>query len=325
MIYTLAKTVLWIATIAVLAVTILPTLRIHHWWVRMWDFPRLHILVTAIVIAALAVAILKIHALPLISILLACVVYQGIKVWPYSPLAAIEIRTVQHPSGPEFSLLSSNVLMENKEHTKLIDLITHNKPDVLFLMETDEVWLEAMEDVLKDYPTVPSDPRDNHYGLIFATRLHFEKVETVFLVDDETPTLLAHLRDSAGQGFHFIGMHPRPPVPGVDTDERDAQIARAATLTQKSGLPVIAMGDFNDVAWSWTARMFKNQGNFRDPRIGRGPLASFDANHLLMRFPIDQFYLTRGIDLVSFQREAHIGSDHFPMSAVVAINPDESG
>jgi len=115
-------------------------------------------------------------------------------------------------------------------------------------------------------------------------------------------------------------MHPRPPVPGNDTEERDAQIKRAATLTKHSDLPVICMGDFNDVAWSRTAQNFKHHGNFHDPRVGRGMLSSFDANHPILRFPIDQLYVTGGIDLISFERKRAVGSDHFPMNAVVAIN-----
>lgn len=116
-----------------------------------------------------------------------------------------------------------------------------------------------------------------------------------------------------------MGLHPRPPVPGRDTDERDAQIRRAALIADRTIQPVVAMGDFNDVAWSWTSERFKEYGSFRDPRAGRGFLPSFDVNSIWMRFPIDQLYLTDGLALVSFSRLDPVGSDHFPMKAVIGV------
>ena len=119
--------------------------------------------------------------------------------------------------------------------------------------------------------------------------------------------------------FFFVGLHPRPPVPGVDTDDRDEQIKRAALLADREILPVVAMGDFNDVAWSWTFERFKEYGKFKDPRVGRGLIPSFDATSWWMRFPIDQFYVTDGFGLISFSRLDPVGSDHFPMKAIITV------
>lgn len=83
--------------------------------------------------------------------------------------------------------------------------------------------------------------------------------------------------------------------------------------------PVVAMGDFNDVAWSRTSETFKEYGKFKDPRVGRGMIPSFDATSWWMRFPIDQLYLTDGLGLVSFGRLDAVGSDHFPMKAVISV------
>ena len=55
---------------------------------------------------------------------------------------------------------------------------------------------------------------DNHYGLIFATRLKTPPAEGMFLSDDNTPSVQAELLGPHGQEFKFIGLYPRPPVPG---------------------------------------------------------------------------------------------------------------
>ncbi|MBQ4827524.1 endonuclease/exonuclease/phosphatase family protein [Leisingera sp. HS039] len=316
----LMKTVIWLLSLLVLAVTVLPLFNSHQWWIRMWDFPRLHILVVAVALAVLAFLTWRSGALILLLILAASALNQARMIFPFTPLAQVEIELGNFSGGAEISILSANVLMENKEHDQLAALIEEEDPDVLFLMETDSKWVEGLEHTLSGFDTVLTHPLDNHYGFIFATNLEAPSAETIFLSDDNTPTLLAELKAPDGRGFNFIGMHPRPPVPGNDTEERDVQIRRAATLTKNSALPVISMGDFNDVAWSWTAKRFKHHGKYRDPRVGRGMLPSFDAEHPILRFPIDQLYVTEGVDLISFERKRAVGSDHFPMGAVVAIS-----
>lgn len=311
--------VLWLATILAVIVTILPLTTSYQWWIRMWDFPRVHILICALIIAILALWLMHGNATLMVLALMGVIAYQGTKIYPFTPLAQTEIDLSEPGERAQISFIASNVLMENQEHQRAIDMINTEKPDVLLLMETDDVWAEALKETLKHYSTVVSHPRDNHYGMIFATNLEVAKAEMVFLSEDETPTLLSELKSPEGLGFHFVGMHPRPPVPGQDTKERDEQTERAALLTQASDLPVIAMGDFNDVAWSHTAHRFKRIGDYFDPRVGRGFISSFDAKHPVLRFPIDQLYVTKGIDLISFGRKEKIGSDHFPMGAVITI------
>lgn len=39
-----------------------------------------------------------------------------------------------------------------------------------------------------------------------------------------------------------------------------------------------------------------------------------------MRFPIDHFYATEDIAVVSIQRLGFVGSDHFPMAATIRLD-----
>lgn len=309
---------IWTFSAVITVLTIAPFIESNEWWIRMWDFPRVHLLVAAVIVATLAALILRKGAIVPVTVLAICAIYQASKIYPYTPFAEVEIELVPTAS-PQISVLSANVLMGNRDYGRLIELIDEVSPDILFLMETDQSWAGALHKTLSNFDTVVSHPLDNHYGMIFATNLPAHSAETMFLANDKTPTMLAELEAIDGQGFHFIGMHPRPPVPGQDTTQRDAQIKWAATLTQDSDLPVISMGDFNDVAWSRTSERFKHHGSFLDPRVGRGLMSSFDANHPILRFPIDHLYITAGIDLISFGRLRAIGSDHFPMAAIVAI------
>lgn len=314
--------IFWILAAIGLTTTILPLSRNMRWWVRMWDFPRIHIAVLSLGTAAYGVFVGGPWVLLASLALFLCFAYQSVRVLPYTRFARTQIEMTKAPRADHISLVSVNVLMENEDHAKLRTLIDREDPDVLFLMETDTVWEDALEEQLARYPTVVRHPMSNHYGLLFATRLKVHAADTHFLSDDDTPAVLADLECTANFGrFFFVGLHPRPPLPGTDADERDEQIKKSARIANHAVRPVVVMGDFNDVTWSTGSEHFKEYGDFKDPRIGRGMLPSFDARSWFVRLPIDQLLVTDGVQLISFDRLEPIGSDHFPMKAVIAVEP----
>lgn len=309
---------LWAFALAVVITTLLPLTNSVTWWVRMWDFPRLHIAILALIILGAALLVAVSFKLPMIVLMAAALLYQSIQIFPYTPFAKTEVDLVAAPSDVvKVTMLSVNVLMENTRYGDLIRIIEREDPDILFLMETDEVWHDALAPVLDRYATIKMHLADDHYGLIFATRLDPVSVDLLWPDQDDTPALKAVLRGPDGTEFNFIGLHPRPPVPGNDTEARDQQIKDAALMTASADRPTVCMGDFNDVAWSWTTKRFKRYGGFVEPRVGRGMISSFHAEYPLMRLPIDQLFLTENVSLISFNRLENFGSDHFPMIATV--------
>lgn len=310
----------WGLSFTVFVATALPLTHSMRWWVRAWEFPRVHITVLALICIPLVLVSEVAFQLLLIAALVLCILYQCVQIFPYTRFAKTEINLVtQSDPDDRITVLSANVLMENPRKADLVRIIERMDPDVLFLMETDQDWLDAVKATLARYPTVLTYPLDNYYGLIFATRLTAPKAEVVFLSDDNTPAVQAELLSREGVGFNFIGLHPRPPVPGNDTRTRDEQIKKAARITGHADWPTLCIGDFNDVAWSWTSRRFKRYGEFMEPRVGRGMFSTFHAQYPLLAVPIDQLYLTKGIGLVSFGRLEEFGSDHYPIAATITV------
>ena len=309
------------------AVTVLPLSGTHHWWVRMWDFPRVQIAGGQALVAVLAAFFLSGDLRWLVLVpTLAGMALQLWRIRPFTPLSGREMRfATPRGDGHEVTLLASNVLMENDRHDLVRDLILEVDPDVVLLMETDQRWLDGVAPALAGYPKVLSLAKDDYYGLIFATRLEVVDAQVVYLTADETPTVFAELRTPGGRLFHFVGLHPEPPVPGVDTDERDAQILYAARFARRSDVPLVTMGDFNDAAWSHSSRLFKHYGRYLDPRRGRGLYASFHAKNPLIRCAIDQLFLTEDLAVVDFRLGPKIGSDHFPVIARIRVDPEDAG
>ncbi|WP_299673313.1 endonuclease/exonuclease/phosphatase family protein [uncultured Roseobacter sp.] len=312
--------VFWGLALIIIITTLLPLTSSATWWVRMWDFPRLHIAGVAL-LTLLACLPFAMSQKPLLAAaLIAVMVYQGMQIFPYTPLARTEVDIAGAPSpAEEMSLLSLNVLMENTRHHDLIAILEREDPDVLLLMETDDTWHAALSQTLARYPTIKSHIANYHYGLIFATRLETSGVELLWPLADDTPAVRAVMTSPSGAAFNFIGLHPRPPVFGNTTAVRDRQIKEVALMTKSSERPTVVMGDFNDVAWSWTTKRFKRYCDLLEPRVGRGMMSSFHAEYPFMRLPIDQMFMTKDVGLVSFRRLEPFGSDHFPMAATAFI------
>ncbi|HBP89034.1 MAG TPA: hypothetical protein DD706_15205 [Nitrospiraceae bacterium] len=143
-----------------------------------------------------------------------------------------------------------------------------------------------------------------------------------FLIDPEVPSFFTEIELPSGKIIEFYGLHPRPPRFGQDTDERDAEILMIGRDVAHGEKPVVVTGDLNDVAWSDTTTLFQKISGLVDPRIGRGFFNTFHAKYPIFRFPVDHIFHSRLFRLVEMKRLPSIGSDHFPILAVLSYEPD---
>lgn len=305
--------------------TAMSRLRSALWWVRFADFPRVQVAVAlALGAAMLAAAPGLTEGWRLVALGLAGVAlgYQLLRILPYTPLFPRQVPDAgPRREGGSVSLMISNVLMENRDADRLLALVRRMRPDILLLVETDDWWAERLRPLDDLYPTVLRKPQDNFYGLHFYTRLKVETLDVRHLVAADVPSVRATLRLPSGQAILFNGLHPRPPVPGQHSEERDAEILIVAREVAKSDLPMIVAGDLNDVAWSHTTRLFQRLGGLLDPRRGRGMFNSFHADHPLLRWPLDHIFHDKRFTLLDLRRLPGIGSDHFPMYVDLNLEP----
>lgn len=318
---------LWAALLA--AGTLASAIRSPYWWMRVWDFPRN--LVCWLCLATLIASPLLLTGWPLLIVALAmtaAIAFQCLRILPYTPLVKPEVGLVDveaaHRADHCFTALSFNVLQTNRRYADTLALIHEHKPDIVLLLETDQGWVDAMASIHDDYPHRHLHPLDNLYGLAFYSRLTVDEAEINYLVEEGIPSIFARLRTRGGRAFHYVGLHPRPPQYGKDTEERDAEIAIAARHAAEKTLPVLAMGDFNDVAWSRTSHMFKRIGGYLDPRIGRGFFATFPAALPVCRWPLDHLFITPEFTVGSVAVLRNVGSDHLPVIAEVCLKPAEA-
>ena len=322
------KVFAWIfATLAVLALveTLVSLIHSNRWWIQVLGFPRLLSLIVIGIIAIGCAAFAKRGSLGLLAVLAIAAALQLWRIYPYVPFAPIEVAEADTLGAIDaqscFKALGLNVYQHNRDYPATIRMIKRERPDILLLMETDGPWIKALAPVLARYPYKLLRPIDNTYGLVFASKLPVRSAHTENITDQNTPTVFARLTTRGGQPFDFTGLHPRPPLPGQDTDLRDRKIEHAALWIAGDRLPAMAMGDFNDVACSRTTQLFKQVGGYLDPRIGRGTYPSFPAKYAPVGWPLDQMFVSPEFTFRSLRILDNVGPDHRPLVAELCLTP----
>lgn len=326
----LLRFLFWALIVLVFVGTLLPLIPSSQWYVRIWDYPRLQAFFLA-VMAMLSFYFFyykkRKRGVVLMLALSAVVVYQAAKAFPYTPFASKQVfeseREVQDSTF--ISLLVSNVLQYNTEHEHLMALIDQYNPDLIVTLESDIVWQNALAPISATYPYTVMVPLDNTYGMHLFSRLPLKEEEIMYLLEPDVPSIKAKVQLRSGAWLQLFVVHPRPPVPGESNDsrERDAEIVMIGKMAKAAGGGVIVAGDFNDVAWSPTSKLFQEVSGLLDPRIGRGYYSTFHAQYPLFRWPLDHVFHSSHFKLVHMERLPDIRSDHFPMFIKLSYEPAE--
>ena len=314
---------LYISAASGVITTLLPFVPLDFWMFRAAEFPRLQVVIICLVSAAGLLLIpgnKSVTTRIIIALAAAASLYQATWILPYTKAFPVEV--ARQNSGETVKILISNVLMENRETHRLLELIREEDPDVVLLAEPDGLWIRALEPLAKTYPHSMEEPLGNAYGMALYSKFPLADPEMRYLIEDGVPSIKTDLELPSGQKIRFFGTHPKPPFPGesIDSTERDAELIVTAREVAETSIPAIVAGDLNDVAWSSTTRDFKKVSGMLDPRIGRGFYNSFHAKNWYIRFPLDHIFITDEFTLVDLRRLRSIGSDHFPVAITLALN-----
>lgn len=306
------------------AVTALPLVPSEEFWVRVWDFPRVQIgvcLAVTLLATPLLFSLRRPAILAFLALVMVSLAWQVYRIWPYTPLVATEVEAATAcDSQSRVRLMVANVLIENRNAAPLLGLVEAIQPDVVLLVETDQWWHDALDPVRQSYPHAIEHPRANGYGMHLFSRLPLVEPRLRFLIEDDVPSIKTGLRLPTGARIDFYGVHPKPP-PLQDTDERDAELLLVAQEVSAENAPAIVAGDLNDVAWSRLNDLFRSISGLLDPRIGRGPRATFNADSQLMRWPLDHVFFEESFTLLELRVLDDIGSDHFPFFVSLCHQP----
>ena len=323
------RTFLQIFAAVAVVLSLVPLIAVDYWWIRMFDFPHIQLTIltfVAFVVYFMRFDIKKWQDYTFIVIITACLVFQYIKIHPYTPYAKLAVLdNTKLNESESISIYTANVFQNNKNAQLFIREYKAKDPDVLLLVETHRPW---MKEIRKSLPAAykfrVEVPLNNTYGMLLYSKLELVNPQVKYLVDDSIPSIHSKLVLRSGDTIQIYTIHPTPPMPqhNPSSSDRDAEMMKIANLSRESSLPVIVMGDFNDVAWSATTSLFENVGELLDVRKGRGFYNTFNVNNPILRWPLDHIFVSSEFRVIELELGEDINSDHFPTYTNLSFEPD---
>ena len=313
-----------VSTTAVV-VTLLSLLRdVPAWWLKVLDFPRVQTLLVLVAGLFLLTGLTRRWTAGPWALLLGLAVALGFQMYyvmPYSLLVGPAVPAAT-AAADTVRLLQANVLMKNRDSAALLRIIRRANPDIVLLEETDAWWARATQTLASTYPYSLRRPFPNTYGMLLYSKYPLYDTTVRYLQHPQVPSFHALVELPHGRTFWLHAVHPVPPVPSqhpYNQTQPEQEIVKVGRLVNEKPPPTLVFGDFNDVAWSNTSRLFEAQGRLRDVRVGRGLYATFDARNFLLRWPLDHVFVSHEFHLVKLERLAAFGSDHFPLYTELVI------
>jgi endonuclease/exonuclease/phosphatase (EEP) superfamily protein YafD len=315
---------LTVVSLLLIFLSVLPLLRSGRWWIRVWDFPRLQLAtgLAAMLLAHIALCTFSTAEWFLFTALAVCLLYQTAQIVPYTPLARKQVLvTSTHEPDTSFGLLVANVRMDNRKAMSFVELIRNVNPDIVLINEPDHWWEQQLRPLDSVYPYHVKIPQENTYGMILYSKLPIRSHKIHYLVEPDIPSIQSLIELRSGDVMELFSVHPRPPLPESDTEDRDAELLFVGRLVRATFEPSIVAGDMNDVAWSRTTSLFQKVSGLLDPRVGRGLYNSFHAQIPFMRWPLDHVFHSPAFRLEELRRLDNCGSDHFPLYVRLSYEP----
>lgn len=312
---------LWCMVVLSVIMSVLPLINSSYWVFRICTFAKVQILFFQLILLFLSffsVFSSLDYTIYLRITLLGFIFYHVYKLAKYSGLYAYsrKERKANVENCFELTLLSFNVYQFSKQYHSLIKEIETNTPDLVFLVETNEEWLETVaEQISDDYPYSIQIPLENTYGMALFSKFKLKKEQVNYFIAQDLPSIEVEVCVSDQDKITFFGVHPPPPSPTEEATslERDGELMAVAKKARTLTTPVLVAGDFNTVSWSRESQLFEKVSGLKDARIGRGLINTYHARYWLIRFPIDLFYHSADVWVKKIVRLQFIGSDHFPV------------
>jgi endonuclease/exonuclease/phosphatase (EEP) superfamily protein YafD len=211
-----------------------------------------------------------------------------------------------------------NVSASTIDYQQTIDEILAVNADVISLQEITPDWDAELKKSLQDkYPYSKTIVRLDPFGLAIYSRYPLISADTFMF--ENTPNIIGtvQLKDKK-QEVCFIVSHALPVFYTKDYERQKNHLMAIAKYSSNTDCPVITIGDYNAVPWSYEIQDFKAAANLNDSRIGFMPASN--GAFSLFQIPSDHIFYSDHLECVGFQEINSPSSGHLGIKGSYQIN-----
>ena len=232
-------------------------------------------------------------------------------------------RAVAISEAPHIEILQFNVSFDNPAPGAVIDYLRSfvTPPDVVILLETTPTWGAYLKTLKDIYPTIALIPRNDNFGMTLLSRLPENDVEFRESGAPAVP-LMVFTADVADKDLRIYAMHPPPPLGGLLSNARNAQLNELANeIVPQSPQHVVVAGDLNTTVWSEALAPLIRRAGLRDAQRGHGYLPTWAPPPLWrwLGIPIDHTLVSDNVTVIDRSAGPRLGSDHWPVLTTLSL------
>lgn len=320
---------MWFIVISSLLVVFssLPYINHSHWFFRVFEYGKIQLFFLQIMILFISFLFLDEYSTLIKSLQILTIIFiflHLIDLYKFTPFYKIVQKKHCEKSSEKINVISANVYQENNDYKKFITLISKYNPDLFLTIESDDKWDKALKHFDEEYKYSIKVPLNNTYGMHLFSKIKILEHKIHYFVADDLPCIEAMMVSNDGYEFTFFGVHPPPPSPTEEENskERDGELLCVAKRIKEINNTSVIIGDFNNVAWAKSSKLFRKTSKTLDGRMGRGFISTFHANYWFLRFPIDLIFHTADVFINELKSLENFGSDHFPIYSKFFINKE---
>ena len=220
------------------------------------------------------------------------------------------------PGAPgALKIIQFNVWSHNAEPDQTVDWIVAQQPDIVILEETTP----ALRRLIEARTHWRSACRDCE--VMIYSRLPMRAAPTPKPPAPAPGPLTHAVVEGPGGDIDVVGVHYAWPTDGGDQQKQEARLAEVIDALPRSR--TIVTGDFNSTPWSFYRRKWDARFGLirRDRALFSWPAGKFTQRRVRLPvaiLPIDHIYAGADWATVSVTRGPKLGSDHYPVVAILA-------
>lgn len=205
----------------------------------------------------------------------------------------------------------------NGDQEQIISEILEVNADLISLQEVTPDWAPILEKELsKAYPYSKTVVRFDPFGLAIYSRMPINYVDTFEC--HGLPNLYGTVEMGRNkEQFCFITSHTRPSFYSSDFDRMREHLMTIAEYSNKMGDPVITIGDYNAVPWSYEILDFRTVAKLTDSRQGVVPASN--GTFSLFQIPYDHIFYSPQFECIGFEDINSAVSGHIGVRGVYQL------